>query len=388
MTKKEIAKEFIAKCYANVKRKEDAPRKKEIQDMLQAEYPTTFPTAKSAENAVQYATTGRKKIQPPLVTESEIPRKTEQNYKEYIDELEELLDIKKNIKIEVYDIVPKESDKSGKSQSVAIALASDWHVDEVVNPESIMELNEFNQEIAKKRINNFFINFCKLTSHAQRSYNIHEAIIAFLGDIISGWIHEELQQTNWASPPQAISFAETCILSGMKYLQENMKVDKISVICITGNHARLTKKNQYANATKVNYEYFMYKHIEQIAKLMELTKFEFVIPEAEMKIINLYGKRIYCYHGSHIKFFNGIAGVALPIGRWFANLPQVLKVDMAWIGHFHTSVLNSKFIVNGALKGYDAFALGNAFSYEAPQQTMLIWNEKRGLNSYTPIYVD
>lgn len=305
-----------------------------------------------------------------------------------IYELEKILDIKANSNVEVYDLTPAQNSEHSKSQSVAIFLLSDTHIEEVVDAQTVLGLNEYNPEIAKQRMDAFFVNAAKLTSHAQRSYNIDEVTLGCLGDIIGNWIHEELMQTNAMSPLEAISAAKSMILSGLKYWHDNMNVSKITFVGVVGNHGRTTKKSQFANSTDVSLEYFMYKDIEEMARVLGLHKIKFVIPKSEMAVVSIFGKRMLFTHGTNIKYGGGVGGLIIPVTRWFMRLSSTLKVDIAFLGHFHQSVYTKKFVVNGSIKGYDGYAFGKGLDYEAPQQTMLVLNEKRGFTSYTPIYLE
>ena len=67
-------------------------------------------------------------------------------------------------------------------------------------------------------------------------------MLALQGDFIGGWIHDELMQTNSSSPLNAIRTVRNMILSGLKYVQDHLDVEKIHVVCISGNHSR-TQKN-------------------------------------------------------------------------------------------------------------------------------------------------
>jgi hypothetical protein len=43
---------------------------------------------------------------------------------------------------------------------------------------------------------------------------------------------------------------------------------------------------------------------------------------------------------------------------------------------------------NGSFKGYDSYAMGKALDYEAPQQSLVLINEKRGRTNFQAIYLD
>ena len=49
-----------------------------------------------------------------------------------------------------------------RDKSIAVVLASDWHYEEEVRPETVNHLNSFDLKIADNRISNFFNNIVKL----------------------------------------------------------------------------------------------------------------------------------------------------------------------------------------------------------------------------------
>ena len=302
-------------------------------------------------------------------------------------ELEETLAIRESTKnIEIYELKPL--DGGGHKETVSISLFSDFHCDETVLPESVMYKNEYNPEIAKKRANNYFINLVKLINHHQKNYTIKRHIIGMLGDNIGGFIHEELRQTNSMTPMEGISFAKSVILSGFKYLQDNLDVDSIDVVCIVGNHARTTDKLPFSNLTETSYEYFMYKDIEEMAKLIGLTKFNFIIPKASMAIITIFGKNYGFVHGNGFKFMGGIGGLYIPLLKYFARLNATFNIERLFFGHYHTTIDIKQAVGNGSFKGYDSYAMGKALDYEAPQQSLVLLNEKRNFTNFQSIYLD
>lgn len=321
-------------------------------------------------------------------TKSNIVSKADESKDARIEELETILDIKKNSNVEIYDITPKKYESKSKHSSVAICLLSDVHIEEVVAKETVIGLNEFNPEIAKSRLDAFFTNSAKLISHDQRSYDINEVVLGCLGDIIGNWIHDELMQTNSMSPLAAISFAKSSILSGLKYWHDTLDVEKITFIGVVGNHGRTTKKSQFANATDVSMEYFMYKDIEEMARVLGLHKINFIIPKSEMAIVTIFDKRLLFTHGTNIKYGGGIGGLVVPVTKFFLRLSKTLRIDMMFIGHFHQMTWNKMFCTNGSVKGFDGFAFGKGLDFELPQQTKLVLHEKYGFTSYTPIYLE
>lgn len=285
--------------------------------------------------------------------------------------------------VELVEIKTKVSE--GKEGNTGFLICSDWHAEETVKASTVLGLNEFNLEISEQRIKNFFSNAIYMI----KKKPVDNLVVGLLGDFIGGYIHDELAQTNGLSPMQGIQFVKGLIISGLKAIHDELpELQKITVVGITGNHSRTTKRLQFNNGFALNHEYFLYKDIEQTLTLMGLTKFEYIIPEGDLAYMDIYGKKILMCHGFQFKSAGGVGSIYPPMLRWFGKMNQTIKIDKAFIGHWHTSIYTKEVCVNGSLKGYDAFAIGHGLSYELPQQTYVILNEKRGFIFYSPIFAD
>ena len=177
---------------------------------------------------------------------------------------------------EKYDIKFK-SHKDGVRY--AIALFSDAHIEETVEPASVLGKNEYNLSIAENRIKNYFNNLATCINKD----HVEELIFASLGDTISGFIHDELAQTNGLTPSEATIKAQSLIYCGLDFLCKNTKLNSIKFIGIVGNHSRTTKKIQHSNGYKLSYEWIMYQNIKNMCEITGLPV-EFNIPESEMAV--------------------------------------------------------------------------------------------------------
>ena len=246
----------------------------------------------------------------------------------------------------------------------AVALFSDAHIEETVDSNSVLGLNEYNLDIAKKRVERYFVNLAE----ALNNDDVDDLIFASLGDTISSFIWEELMQTNALTPIEATLTAQNLIFSGLAFILENTCLKHIKFIGIVGNHGRTTKKIQHNNGYKMSYEYLMYKNIEKQCELLHLP-IEFYIPESEMAIVDTnYGKRFIFIHGFQIKGGNGIAGIFPPINRAILKWERVFHQDKVYLGHFHNLMSLTNVAVNGSVIGYNSYALTNSLPYERPQQ--------------------
>lgn len=299
------------------------------------------------------------------------------------DEIDVMIEHRENLApIELLDIVIPPSDKD---RNVGILLMSDWHADEVVRASTVLNKNEYNSEIASQRIKMFFANAVKML----RKRPVDELIIGCLGDLIGGWIHDELSQTNSMTPMEGSLFVKTHIISGLKLLNDCLpELERITFVGICGNHSRTTKKMQFSNGYALSYEYFMYKDIESTCHMMGMNKIIFDIPQSEFAYIQCMGRKLLFAHGHQFKYAGGVGGIYPSMLRWYSKLNQTIKIDKAFIGHWHTIINIKEVVVNGSIKGFDAYAMGKGLAYEEPQQTFLILNDKRGFILHTPIFCD
>lgn len=286
--------------------------------------------------------------------------------------------------VEIHEITPPCIEE--ERQTIPIIQLSDWHIDEVVKKESVLGLNEYNPEIAKERADSTVYQMCKLISHHQLKYNISAVVVSLLGDFIGGWIHEELMQTNSSAPLGATRTARNLLLSGLKYMHDNLRVDKIYVVCIGGNHSRTTKKVQYANFTDVSLEYGMYLDLEEICKQMGLNKFEFIIPKAQLSVLSLLNKNILFAHGNEFQYQGGIGGIYPAMLRWFFKISKPLKIDRAFIGHWHQPIFTEQCIVNNSLKGYDAYVMNKGLDFQLPSQNLILLDSKYGFCNFQMVF--
>lgn len=258
----------------------------------------------------------------------------------------------------------------------AVALFSDAHIEETVIPSSVLGMNEYNISIAEKRIQSYFQNLCECLKEDK----VDDLIFASLGDTISGYIHEELAQTNDLSPLEATYKAQSLIFSGLKYLCEETNLNSIKFIGIVGNHGRTTKKIQHANGFKMSYEWLMYHNIQKFCE-MEGLPIEFCIPESEVAIVNSPdGQKFIFAHGFQIKGGgNGtVCGIYPALNRLALKWGKVFGQDKIYIGHFHQCVSIPNAVVNGSIIGYNTFALSNGFSFEEPCQYYEVFDTKIG----------
>lgn len=258
----------------------------------------------------------------------------------------------------------------------AVALFSDAHIEETVNPNGVLGLNKYDIEIAKERVAKYFVNLARCLAEDQ----VTELIFASLGDTISGFIHDELAQTNGLSPLEATFVAQNLIYNGLDYLVDTTDLQSIKFIGIVGNHSRTTKKIQHNNGFKLSYEWLMYQNIKTQCELAGLP-IEFCLPESEVAIVETPDNKKFMFcHGFQIKAqgTNTVCGIYPALNRLNMKWKQIFNQDKIYLGHFHSCIAIPNVVVNGSIIGYNTFALSNGFAYEEPAQMYQVFDTNMG----------
>lgn len=310
--------------------------------------------------------------------------KKEKRFVEEIERLTRELEASKAVKeISSYEIKPKVL--SGKSEAVAVVVASDWHLEETVKPETVSGLNEFNLTIADRRIKQFWQSTLRVIGILNKDIEIKTCVLALLGDFISGSIHDELMEGNSLLPMDAIIKAQEHIVSGIEFLLKNSELNLV-IPCHSGNHARVTKKQRHATESGNSLEYFMYHNLALHFKGNK--RVQFVVSPGYHSYIDVLGYTIRFHHGHDIKYGGGIGGIFIPafkaISQWNKGRPAYLDV----FGHFHSRKDGGNFVCNGSIIGYSAFALSIKADFEKPSQLLFLIDKKRGKTLTAPIILE
>ena len=340
--------------------------KKRISNKLRAGEPFVYGGHTYTLSGVNYV--GFNNVNENTETNEQTPVEYSQDYKDF-------LNAKKvsELPFEKYEF---KFNKRKTGVRYAVALFSDAHIEETVKSASVMGLNEYNVKIAKERIEKYFANLVSCLNTDKVEY----LLFASLGDTISGFIHEELSQSNELTPLEATFEAQNLIYNGLKYICDNTELKRIKFVGIVGNHSRVTNKIQHSNGYKMSYEWLMYKNIQKQAELEGLP-IEFDIPESEMAIEDTSdGKRFLFIHGFQIKGSgNGtVCGIYPSLGRLSLKYGKVYKQDKIYLGHFHSCISIPNAVVNGSIIGYNSYALTNGFAYEEPAQMYELYDTNIG----------
>ena len=310
-------------------------------------------------------------------------KKLIQRYHETIEDLESQLGVV--LQLDKNDRRPApisvgNSDAVG--EAAAIVLGSDWHSEESIDPRTINGLNEFNLRIAQERIERFFRGIVKLTNIERAGIDISILVLGLLGDLMTGYIHEELQENNGLSPTETLVWLQDRVMDGIAYLKKEGGFDRIIIPCNHGNHGRTTKKMRVSTSAKNSYEWLLYKFLEK-----QIDGVEWIVADGYHIYLDVYGKTLRFHHGDNIEYKGGIGGLTIPTEKKIASWDKARRADIDCFGHYHQYQQNTKWASNGSIIGFGPYSLKIGAAYEAPSQTLFLLDSKRGRTGTWPIFV-
>lgn len=285
--------------------------------------------------------------------------------------------------IQIDKIRPKKGDN--ESEATCFWIASDWHVEENVDPKVVLGLNEYNMAISKERAETYFRTGLRITDILARDIAIDTIVLALLGDFITNDIHDELVEINEVGPMHAAIYAQNLIASGIQYVLDNSKY-KLIIQCHSGNHGRTTKTSQMSTENAHSLEYFMYVYLKDYFR--NEPRVTFNIADGFISYLDVYDYKVRFMRGHTVRYGGGIGGMTIPINKAIAGWDSTGHADLTVMGHFHKYFDGGNFIVNGSMIGYNAYALSIKASFEKPKQALFIIDKKRGKTMTCPIMFD
>lgn len=270
-----------------------------------------------------------------------------------------------------------------------VAHISDLHYGEVVDPEIAMGI-EYNPSVAKRRMEYLAEKICRYAE--LRPYEISKLHVAYLGDMVSGIQHEDLDTTNARSMmDQALEVAE------MMHTQLAIFSDhfpEVHATVITGNHGRVHKQGRHKSPFE-NWDYIAGMIVQKTAKLGLDDRVTVTVPRAAREIITVAEHRIALMHGDGIKAAN-FAGIPFYSSKAKHDALQTLlrklglpPVDQISVGHFHQLLhWPNVMVFNGSIKGGDEYVMDTRLAYTPAQQLLQEWHPKYGLTTHDFIDVD
>jgi len=303
----------------------------------------------------------------------------------------ELVDVTKKLEaVRILSCDKKEykidtSMKGGTVEAVPVIMLSDWHVEERVDRNAVNGLNEYTLDIADKRINHVFNNCVTLLKMVKKDVKINSVIVAILGDMISGNIHEELLENCQLRPIDATLWVQRRLISGINLLLSSTDLD-FTIVCKSGNHSRITDKIHVSTESGNSLEFYMYNVMAEYFK--DEKRIKFIIDSGYHTYVNVFGKLIRFHHGHNMRYMGGIGGIFIPAYKAISQWNKGRVADLDCFGHFHSLKNGGTFISNGSVIGYGPYSVRIKADYEIPSQKFFMFTPSGQVIGEYPIFTD
>ena len=277
---------------------------------------------------------------------------------------------------------------SGAHRATIVAILSDTHFDEVVNPDELGGLNAYDRDIATQRLKRWAEGIIKLSRHYLTGVKYDGIVVMLGGDIFTGNLHD-LAETNEDTIFGSLLYWSEQVAAALDVLATEF--GKLHVPVVVGNHGRITRKPRTKLRARDNLDYVL-GHM--LSRQMASPNITFDIPENTDSWVKVYDTMHLLTHGDQTTGGGGVGGIWPPIMRMSGRKAQRyaaegLTFDTIVMGHWHQLIMSPEqgLIVNGSLKGYDEYAAVNNFRPERAQQAMWLVTPERGITLSAPIMV-
>lgn len=286
------------------------------------------------------------------------------------DEIRELVEGVSKVKLDT-PLVPEWVATSSKKKNniVPVLCLSDIHMGEVVEPEEVNFVNEYNSDIAKERVHQCVDDFIDIYKNKMSNYEYDGVVVVAPGDNTTNSLHD-LAEFNDNSPIDQI--IEVVVLFQEVLLKLEKAFGNVVMFATSGNHGRLQPKGYTKTKGRFNnsLEKIVYHFLEVN---MKETKVSIITDPSDIVRFSINGKRFRLEHGDSIK--SAGTAIAGPVTGWErARLKKSAidsstnnKFDTLVIGHFHTHhIQGESMIVCNSPKGFDEFCQMLSIPYAPP----------------------
>jgi UDP-2,3-diacylglucosamine pyrophosphatase LpxH len=284
------------------------------------------------------------------------------------------LPIKNKITVNVTTAIPSKHYRDHTSS----ILLSDLHVEELVSPTDVGNDNEYNWSIMTSRLDTLFAEW--FNSYRGES----RACIFILGDVISGIIHDVLENV---TKPTAQAIHDLADLLSMYIQTAGTIFETVDVYFVSGNHERLSDRIK-SNAKGFGFGYLFAQLLK--AKLGSKSNIQVEISTTGYITTQIGNKVIGGHHGDQHRSIKSEARTHT-IQEAFNSILGV-QVDHIFEGHTHQFHVSNNTrgtnITNGSLIGSNAYGVVNGYISLRPSQTIIQFLPSGEIENIRQVFLD
>ena len=284
----------------------------------------------------------------------------------------------------VKPVVVRPRKACGKRVATAVLLCSDWHVGERVTAAKVNGVNAYNVAEAEHRARRLADAFTWLIEHHRNNFDITEAVIWLGGDLITGYLHPDQQQSNTLPPNKEVLLVQDLVHNLLDQTLALPGMERVVVPCSYGNHGRTTVKPQIATGAENSFEWLLYHQLRR--SYAGESRVQWQIADGEQTYLKVYDTWLRFTHGDATKYQGGVGGLTIPVNKAIARWQTYRHADITCMGHYHQYLDMPGLVVNGSLIGAAPYGM-RVGQFEAPVQSFFLIDRKRGKAQSTPVWV-
>jgi predicted phosphodiesterase len=275
--------------------------------------------------------------------------------------------------------------KKHNAPATLVSILSDCHFDERVDPSELDGRNAYSRDIAELRLERYFTQVVRLARDHLAGMRYDGVVLMLAGDLISGDIHEELQDTNEAQTLDTVLHWSDRIAAGVGALAEEF--GRVHVPVVVGNHGRRSRKPRAKGRARDNYDWLIGQLLARHFNSDERVTFD--IPDGTDTLVKIHDTNLLLTHGDQVSGGGGIGGHWPPLMRLIAKKRNRYDFDALCCGHWHIQIMSAGqgLIVNGTTKGEDEYSSVMGFKSESPQQALFTVAPEHGVTFSAPVLV-
>ena len=266
---------------------------------------------------------------------------------------------------------------------IPTASFSDWHLDEIVKPEAVQNLNGYDRQIAERRLRNYFQNGIDILTKYLGGFRYPGIVMPWMGDLFSGNIHEELRNTNADVILSSLLHWRGPMIAGLKQWADVF--GRVYVPVVVGNHGRNTIKPIHKNRVRDNFDWLFARMVE--SEIADDKRITFAISESPEFTYSAFGTTYHILHGDQAKGGTGIAAQWSPLMLLAARRLKRRRFDYLVCGHWHTLGQFQRIRANGSGIGPSEYAFNGSFDLQPPLQDLWLTDPTHGIVCDFPIHV-
>lgn len=274
----------------------------------------------------------------------------------------------------------------GKNPATMMVLVSDVHAEESVSLAETNGLNQYSLDICDKRLAELQERFFVLLEHERRLADIRRVVIWLGGDLVSGYIHEELAEKNQLAPMPACRWVGARMRRFIDAVADN--AEQVVVATSSGNHGRSTIKLRCQTELEHSFEQNLYLTMAAAETRKNVV---WQVAEGELNYVDLDGFVVRFLHGFSIKYSGGVYGLALPAMKAISAWDASRRASLTCFGHYHSFgwLRGGRYVSNGSVIGHSAYTVRIKAGYEAPCQAAVVIDHSRNeVTKAMPIWCD